>query len=163
MKKFFLLILFVILNYTIAFPQEITKCVSSNANLRSDSTFADNVIATIPKGTCLTGDRSIFETEWIVVVYNGRQGFVHSSLFKSNEIQIDKSSSSYTNYDNSNSSESNKNYYINSKGEKVQSPTNSSTVPDGATAICNDGTYSFSQSRRGTCSHHGGVRQWLND
>jgi hypothetical protein len=29
------------------------------------------------------------------------------------------------------------------------------------TAICNDGTYSYSQTRSGTCSHHGGVRQWL--
>ena len=31
----------------------------------------------------------------------------------------------------------------------------------GATAICADGTYSYSASRRGTCSHHGGVAQWL--
>lgn len=29
------------------------------------------------------------------------------------------------------------------------------------TAICNDGTYSYSQSRSGTCSWHHGVRQWL--
>ena len=29
------------------------------------------------------------------------------------------------------------------------------------TAVCNDGTYSYSQNRRGTCSHHGGVRRWL--
>ncbi len=36
-----------------------------------------------------------------------------------------------------------------------------STHPAGATAICNDGTYSFSANRRGTCSRHGGVRQWL--
>jgi serine/threonine-protein kinase len=33
--------------------------------------------------------------------------------------------------------------------------------PEGATAICNDGTYSYAQHRRGACSHHGGVRQWL--
>jgi hypothetical protein len=33
--------------------------------------------------------------------------------------------------------------------------------PAGATAECNDGTYSFSSSRRGTCSHHGGVKRWL--
>jgi hypothetical protein len=32
----------------------------------------------------------------------------------------------------------------------------------GATAICEDGTYSFSAHRRGTCSHHGGVAQWLS-
>jgi hypothetical protein len=34
-------------------------------------------------------------------------------------------------------------------------------APAGATALCNDGTYSFSQHRSGTCSHHGGVREWL--
>ncbi|WP_051468562.1 DUF3761 domain-containing protein [Actinomadura oligospora] len=33
--------------------------------------------------------------------------------------------------------------------------------PSGATAICRDGTFSFSQHRRGTCSHHGGVARWL--
>ena len=34
-------------------------------------------------------------------------------------------------------------------------------APPGATARCTDGTYSFSQHRSGTCSHHGGVAQWL--
>lgn len=33
--------------------------------------------------------------------------------------------------------------------------------PSGATALCRDGTYSYSGSRRGTCSWHGGVAQWL--
>jgi hypothetical protein len=51
--------------------------------------------------------------------------------------------------------------YTNSAGQRVQSPTKSSTVPKGATAQCRDGSYSFSQSRRGTCSHHGGVGRWL--
>lgn len=37
-----------------------------------------------------------------------------------------------------------------------------SAVPAGATARCRDGTYSFSEHRRGTCSHHGGVVAWLN-
>src|SRR5947208_9284651 len=35
-------------------------------------------------------------------------------------------------------------------------------APPGATARCNDGTYSYSQHRSGTCSHHGGVAQWLS-
>ncbi|MEK7605785.1 MAG: DUF3761 domain-containing protein [Patescibacteria group bacterium] len=56
---------------------------------------------------------------------------------------------------------SNDNYYTNSAGNEVHSPAYSNSVPAGATAICGDGTYSFSQSRRGTCSHHGGVSQWL--
>lgn len=52
--------------------------------------------------------------------------------------------------------------YTNSAGNTVCRPETSSTVPAGATAQCADGTYSFSQSSRGTCSHHGGVAQWLN-
>jgi resuscitation-promoting factor RpfB len=51
--------------------------------------------------------------------------------------------------------------YVNSKGETVKRPENCSAVPQGATAQCRDGSYSFSQSRRGTCSHHGGVAKWL--
>lgn len=56
---------------------------------------------------------------------------------------------------------SNNNYYTNTAGNKVHSPAYSNSAPSGATAKCGDGTYSFSQSRRGTCSHHGGVSSWL--
>ncbi|MHB9054266.1 MAG: G5 domain-containing protein, partial [Thermoleophilia bacterium] len=35
-----------------------------------------------------------------------------------------------------------------------------SGVPSGATAKCNDGTYSYSANHSGTCSHHGGVAEW---
>lgn len=51
--------------------------------------------------------------------------------------------------------------YINSIGNTVCSPYVSNSAPAGATAQCSDGTYSFSQSRSGTCSHHGGVAVWL--
>ncbi|MGJ0396266.1 MAG: DUF3761 domain-containing protein [Methylocystis sp.] len=53
--------------------------------------------------------------------------------------------------------------YINKQGELVHAPSRSLTgsSPDGATAKCTDGTYSFSHSRSGTCSRHGGVGQWL--
>ena len=33
--------------------------------------------------------------------------------------------------------------------------------PAGATAKCNDGTFSYSLHHSGTCSHHGGVAKWL--
>ena len=54
--------------------------------------------------------------------------------------------------------------YTNSQGNRVRSPTRTpdNRPPAGATAQCRDGTFSFSQSRRGTCSHHGGVARWLN-
>lgn len=53
--------------------------------------------------------------------------------------------------------------YTNSQGQTVKRPETCKgpTVPAGATAQCRDGSYSFSQSRRGTCSHHGGVGKWL--
>jgi hypothetical protein len=51
--------------------------------------------------------------------------------------------------------------YVNTYGNTVCSPYASSSAPAGATAECRDGTYSFSQSRSGTCSHHGGVSSWL--
>jgi hypothetical protein len=53
--------------------------------------------------------------------------------------------------------------YINSQGQWIPSPaqTVDGEAPDGATARCRDGSYSFSQSARGTCSWHGGVDEWL--
>ena len=52
--------------------------------------------------------------------------------------------------------------YSNVNGNSVHSPAYSSNgVPAGATAECRDGTCSFSLHRSGTCSHHGGVLQWL--
>jgi len=50
--------------------------------------------------------------------------------------------------------------YKNSKGNCVKSPTKAPAWPAGSSAKCWDGTYSYSQSRRGTCSHHGGVATW---
>jgi hypothetical protein len=49
-----------------------------------------------------------------------------------------------------NSGLSNDNTYINSQGNEIHSPAYADSVPPGASAICGDGTYSFS-----------GVAQWL--
>src|SRR6184192_3177441 len=46
--------------------------------------------------------------------------------------------------------------YINSQGDSVPSPAR-------ARAHCRDGTFSFSRTRQGTCSHHGGVAEWLRE
>ena len=52
-------------------------------------------------------------------------------------------------------------YYQNTHGSTVQAPTQYNKAPQGATAVCRDGSYSFSRSRSGTCSHHGGLARWL--
>ncbi|MBB5852617.1 DUF3761 domain-containing protein [Amycolatopsis umgeniensis] len=52
-------------------------------------------------------------------------------------------------------------YYRNTDGLCVHRPATGPGAADGATALCKDGSYSYSQNRRGTCSGHGGVRTWL--
>lgn len=63
--------------------------------------------------------------------------------------------------------EGNCGYYTNSNGHQVPRPcgdARTESPPPGATAICRDGTYSYSEHpyAGGTCSHHGGVAKHLN-
>lgn len=53
-------------------------------------------------------------------------------------------------------------HYVNSSGSCIPRPeVSTGGAPAGATARCEDGDYSFSRHRSGTCSGHGGVAQWL--
>jgi hypothetical protein len=55
--------------------------------------------------------------------------------------------------------------YTNSDGNRVCSPSGPAPgagPPAGATAQCNDGTYSYAEHHQGACSSHGGVRQFYN-
>ena len=52
-------------------------------------------------------------------------------------------------------------YYANVSGHRVHRPMAAGRKPAGATAHCGDGTWSFSEHHSGTCSHHGGVAEWL--
>ncbi|WOD17648.1 DUF3761 domain-containing protein [Paraburkholderia kirstenboschensis] len=58
---------------------------------------------------------------------------------------------------------SNHNTYTNRDGNTVHAPARSLSgkAPEGATARCRDGSYSFSRHHSGTCSRHGGVASWL--
>jgi hypothetical protein len=53
-------------------------------------------------------------------------------------------------------------YYENRDHHTVHSPSQTYTGqrPPDASAQCADGSYSFSEHRTGTCSHHGGVARW---
>ena len=52
--------------------------------------------------------------------------------------------------------------YVNSDGQCVHDPVQAPSAPTGATAKCQDGSYSFSKHHSGTCSGHGGVAEWLS-
>ncbi len=126
---------------------------NSKLNLRSEATTDSRVVYQIPKGTAI--DLNGCEDEWCEVKIGGYSGFIARQFTVSEDNYHSKE------YKQSAHPIGPVKHYINSKGNVVQSPTHYNAPPAGATAQCRDGTYSFSQSRRGTCSHHGGVARWL--
>lgn len=144
MKRILVLIIGLFL-FHFSNAQDVIRYVTANLNLREAPNTESAIIVQIPKGTAVLIDEDC-DCKWIPVSYNGHIGYV---------------STKYLSKDKINYSSGGIKYYTNSRGERVQSPTQYSSAPAGATALCKDGTYSFSRSRRGTCSHHGGVAKWL--
>lgn len=128
-----------------SYAQDVIRYVTANLNLRDAPDITAHIISRIPKGTSVLIDEDC-DCKWIPVSYNGHIGYVSTKYLSKNKISYSSKKIKY---------------YTNSRGERVQSPTRYLSVPVGATALCRDGTYSFSRSRRGTCSHHGGVAKWL--
>jgi uncharacterized protein YraI len=128
---------------------------TTNLNLRSAPNSSSNILCSIPQSTIifLTDCPSV----WCQTSFNGYTGYVNKSFVaikrhrESNKREFKVSSQQHPLI----------RHYTNSAGERVQSPTYYNSPPVGACAECRDGTYSFSRSRRGTCSHHGGVKRWL--
>lgn len=147
MNKFILLLFQILFTFTLN-AQNITKYTTTNLNMRYDANAYSEVLMVIPTGTPVRIAEDC-DCKWIPVEYGGKVGYVSAKY-----LSKEKPSRSIQ-------AQSRIKYYTNSKGERVQSPTKYNTAPANATALCRDGTYSFSKSRRGTCSHHGGVKKWL--
>ena len=145
MKKFITLLVLAAISICVN-AQSKSYITTVNLNMRSSASLSAEVLDVIPKGTEVTTIGTSYDS-WSLVIYNGKIGWSRS-VYLATSFEP-RAMSAIT-------------YYTNSSGNKVQSPTYYESVPRGATARCKDGTYSFSQSRRGTCSHHGGVAEWLN-
>lgn len=148
-KKIFLLLIFMASHYLMA---QTIRYTTSNLNLREEPSTSSKVITVLPKGTPVSLAEDC-DCKWIPVYYDGNIGYVSSRYLTNSK----SNNANNVKYKTNNQIR----YYTNSWGQKVQSPTYYNTVPTGATALCRDGTYSFSRSRRGACSHHGGVAKWL--
>jgi uncharacterized protein YgiM (DUF1202 family) len=142
-----------------------TKYVTNNLNLRYEANAHSYVLTVIPKGTAVTIDEDC-NCSWVLVEYNGYVGYVSTKYLSKNPVShklkpnISRRKITFYNPTNSRVLSNRVRYYTNRYGNRVQSPTIYNSKPAGATALCRDGTYSFSQNRRGTCSHHGGVAIW---
>lgn len=132
----------------------------ADLNLRTYGSTRSSIIGVIPKGEQVV--IQFCNTSWCKVQYrNSYKGFVSKRYLTQ--------ASTITNYNYKTPADRPiilpqppKEYYTNSFGEIVQRPTYYSSPPKEASALCQDGTYSFSRTRRGTCSHHGGVSKWLS-
>jgi uncharacterized protein YraI len=122
-----------------------SKYATTNLNLRSGPGTNYSIIDRIPAGASVDLEQNN-GGGWVQIYYDGNYGYVFSKYLRSNSRSVQNG---------------NADYYLNVDGEWVQSPTYYDSQPSGATAVCRDGTYSFSRNRRGTCSHHGGVARWL--
>lgn len=148
MKKFLFLLLQVIFVFNIN-AQDNIRYARNSINMRSEANISSKVISVIPRGTSVAIDKDC-NCKWIPITYKGQIGYVSAKYLSKKKVSI-KYHSHFSRV----------RHYKNSHHRMVQSPTYYNSAPSGATALCNDGTYSFSQSRRGTCSHHGGVARWL--
>ena len=139
-----------------------TAYTKVDLNLRTYGSTRSSIIGVIPQG-----DKVVIQycdSYWCKVQYQNRyNGFV-SKQYLNRRQTITKNYIPKTPLDRSVILPQRKQqrYYTNSFGETVPSPTHYPVPPSGASAVCRDGTYSFSRNRRGTCSHHGGVKRWLS-
>lgn len=149
MKKFVFIIVLVCTAF-VSFVKGVVRTTTIDLSLRVDASASSRVILTIPQGTQVYLQEDC-DCVWVYVTYNGYCGYVNAQFLTKSVPATTTTAVAQEPI----------RHYTNSYGNTVQSPTRYKKVPAGATALCRDGSYSFSQSRRGTCSHHGGVAKWL--
>lgn len=124
---------------------------ASEANLRDRPSLSGTITNTVEEGDLLTLVSSTPVGPWYLVRENksAPELWIHGNAIALlyTEIVLPPPVSGKS--------------YINVDGVRVPSPVFSETKPPGATARCRDGSYSFSQHRRGTCSGHRGVAEWF--
>ena len=119
---------------------------TTTVRLRDQPSAQGQVLAVMPAGSAV--DLTNCSGAWCHVVFRTFHGYAAAAYLSSTppSAHLDPGRG-----------------YTNARGVWVPSPTRTrgDEPPSGASAECRDGTYSFSMSRRGTCSHHGGVARWL--
>jgi len=158
MRPFFLCLVFQLASFSVYGQSAYTK---TDLNLRTYGSTHSSIIGIIPKGEKV--NVQYCTRYWCKVSYKA-----YYNGFVSKRYLVEQTTPTSYNYKAPSDRpivlpQPTKRYYTNSFDETVQRPTYYSSPPTGSTALCRDGTYSFSRNRRGTCSHHGGVSKWLSN
>jgi hypothetical protein len=148
-------------------PASIVVVVKSRkANIRETPSRSGRIVTDVKRDQRLIITRAAPSGPWYSVreEQTGSEGWIHGSTiaFQSMPVATAAASpnTSKTNPHRTLPPSTSGRSYINVDGVRVPSPVFSATRPEGSTARCRDGSYSFSQHRRGTCSWHGGVAVW---
>jgi uncharacterized protein YraI len=149
LKRILALLVFVCLAQTVFAFSALT---TNNVNLRLEPSITAKIIKVIRKNSRITVDACGI-SGWCRVRAGGRLGFMRHSYIRQVQALAIPTPSTPTSPPGKG--------YVNSQGNWTPSPVYADSEPSGASAQCRDGTYSFSVSRRGTCSYHGGVARWL--
>lgn len=146
----------------------ITKFTICNAYLMAEADSNSFAIEKIPQGTPV----QLFEDcdcEWVCVAFNNHYGYIRSDILqKEKHDNVESQKLVVKESPQSSNQQSHPAYSsspVSSKKTNASVPVSNvtnNTPPDGATALCRDGTYSFSKNHKGTCSWHGGVAKWLD-
>lgn len=147
MKKLAIALAFIFMT-VVASAADTVYTTGRGVRIRSCAKTTCSIIVTLPSGSALTvlgteqGTKVKGSTEWYNVSVDGHEGYVHSSLVSTTPPVVAS----------------------NAGTGSTTATTTSSTVSaapvaqgNGATALCNDGTYSYAAHHQGACSHHGGV------
>lgn len=162
MKRFLLCLSVLLAMFNIKIGAYV-RYVTTNLNLRYGPGVEYEIITSLPKGTPVSIDEYC-DCKWVLVEYGGYIGYISTKYLSCDppRKKIKRETRVHTyNWYTTTTRNTGVRYYTNVDGYRVQSPTYYNSAPAGATALCRDGTYSFSRNRRGTCSHHGGVARWL--
>jgi hypothetical protein len=147
-------------------PTSVVVVKSLKVNIRETASRSGRIVTEVHKDQRLTVIRTAPSGPWYRVreEQTRAEGWIHGSTiaFESGPITISAPSPKTTETapPRAATPPASGRSYINVDGVRVPSPVFSDTRPEGATARCRDGSYSFSQHRRGTCSYHGGVAVW---
>lgn len=137
----------------IASMANVAFVATSQVKLRKLPCTCSKVVATIPKGASIEVLNIEKEEGWAHVRHNEVESYAELSSLSHSDFGI-VSAMGYSDAEHSTNDT-----HINT----ASWPEQYRTAPAGATALCKDGTYSYSKRRRGTCSHHGGVAKWLKN